>query len=426
MGSVGAIANSMMLPGRFPQPRLSSGFAIKKTAAANPYIEIPNQYQVLGNGAFAAGMFFRDALRNYIVAVPNNVTPQNSRYDYVFLPDSLNEPNAIVSGQTLQLVPQYLAHSSLFPNFAPHGTYMYAGQAGGRIGVWFDSNTKLTTQVDTTTLNDELSIAIYQWDGRKWKLYYTTPLAAITLNTDTDVFVAYDCGYYSFDFTYVSTAGSQIVITQASITNYIASELIWGHHSMPGVDDNFDDTKALRVPSFGVTMRNSTAAEFLNGQATVCMMSKGDDPLKYFNDAFPLDSLYQQVASLKDSQVLPFKNSFYTYLRPNEISDLEYIDLGAKDVQFGESFPTDSYGYFSLKPEAGWLILVVQTVAQTVSIAGTTSQFRLEYGIQFDTTNTWLATRKPEVDTEPLNAACRLLATQPLLFQGEGKDVPAL
>lgn len=420
-----SVANSLMLPGRFSQPRISSGFAIKKTAAANPFIEVPNQYQLLGNGAFTAGMFFRDALRNYIISVPNNVSPQNSRYDYVFIPSDLGLLNVILSGQTLQLKPQYLALNGSF-TFAPHGKYMYAGQFGDRVAVWFDSNTKLTIQLDTTTLADEVLVTAYAWDGRKMQEYSSVSQGAITLNTDTDVFTANDCGYYSFDITYTSTAGASITVTQASITNYVASELIFGHHPMPGVDDNFDDTKSLRVPAYGITMRNSTAAEYLNGQATACMMSKGDDPLKYFNDAFPLDAMYQQIASLKDAQTLSFKNSFYTYLRPNEITDLDYIDLGAKDVQFGEAFPTDSYAYFSLKPEAGWLIVVVQTVAQTVSVAGTSSQFRLEYGIQFDTTNTWFMTRVPDTDPDQVVSACKLLARQPLVLQGEGKDVSPL
>jgi hypothetical protein len=425
------VARSLVLPEQQPAFHISDGFAARKTAVANPFSEYAITPQPLGgNGnAYFAGFFFRDPLRAAMIVDPNP-SSANCRYDFVFTTSVTGTSEvapAVPPGQTVWIQPNYLLHNPYVSTYAPHGSILYCGENGSDVFVWIDFNVYLNIQTGSvTTANNQVTLSLWSWNGRQ-KIKYGD------YNVDCHVnqlqrFQVLDPGYYAISVSGVGSGGSDstaaVQFSNVFLDGYNACYQIWAHKPLPGFDDNYVATKEIRIQSIGVTWRNTTAFEYLNGQATIVQMSKGDDPQYYVNDGFPLNILYTTLSGLKNAQTTSFKKSLYTYIKPLCSDDFKYLRPSVTDVAFGSSFETGQVGYFSLRPAASWVALVAQVLYPSGGGVGSTAtQFRHTCGIEYETTNNWRATKEPDVDESALSDACKELATLPQIFDDEGSKI---
>ena len=419
MVSLNEVVGSFVLPSRFSALRVSTGFGAAQTAVANPYKEYPITPQNLGQNSYLAGFFFRDALRASMIVDPN-VNALDAKYDLV-TNDVLDAYFA--PGVTRAIVPAYWQRDATYSTYAPHDDFLYCGENGCCVGTWVDFGCALNINTGASTIaaNGDVSVNTYYWDGRNFHLYSNTSFTSAAPGTLLQVPIA-DPGYYKWEVVVKGSANS-FTYGAVYLNGYNNCNEIWGHHALQGLEDNYQDTQALQVQVVGVTCRNTTSNQYMNGQASVVQLSKNKDPLEFVNNGNPLSQLYSQLTGLKGSAVQTFKTSFYTYLKTLEPKDLDFLYPFSTNTAYGQSIPTGTVGYFQLRPRAGWLAVAAQFSSGTSTVAATSTQFRVEWGLQFETTNTWLATGSEEVSAAQLDQALRVVARLPQLVEGSAADL---
>jgi hypothetical protein len=422
------VAMSLAQPGKNPAFRLNDGYSAAKSAVANTYQEILNNWSPTGTNVYMAGFFFRDPLRWAMIADSNPLT-LDSEYTALWGTDNTFAP-AVPPGTEMQVQPDYWFNNAGYATneWQPHGPKLYSGQWGSDVFTWFDANVNLQFVNSAQEMPEGTAGAnIFFWTGQTKRLYVTLYFTSAGVWAANAVFnyKVLDPGYYVIelfnrDVTSAAAVNTAPLSVGINLNGYNLCNLVWRQLTLPDYDANSSSTTSIRMQSKGVTLRNTTAYEYENGRACIKQMNKGDDPLHYVNDGFPLSQLFNEVSALQDAQTVTFKKSLYFYLKPHEWSDFQYQYSTATNVPYGNAFPYNNSGYFTMKPQNDWLLVVAQVSAATNGIStATTSQLRIEDGVQFLTNNTWQATDVAVVSQRMIEEACFELQRVPQIYAGE-------
>lgn len=410
-----AIARSVVLPGKSDQVRISDGFGASKTAVAAPYIDVPHPYKTSGTNSYAALMMFRDPFRNYIYYDPNTAN-SNSKYVWMGNWDTpqYNAGFVVAPGATIRFTPDKWDIDPV-QTYQPHGERLYCGSED-RVYTWIDRGCTVTFHVASDTaavLVNTAFIIGYYWRGENGQVDIITAIPATAADGTFTITPSY-MGYYAFEAVGLDGANTT-TLDSAWITGYGSAHGVWCHRAVPGLEDNITQTKSLRQLGIATTFRNTTAQQYLNGQACVALMGKGSDPLNIMDSHVngPDSSLFQAQSAVAGSTVRSFKDSFYVYVPPLQMEDLDFFTLNPSVLDNGNSL---MIGTYPMKPLRSWIIVTLLVSAPDTGVPGTSSQFRLEESVEFCSLDTWKTLRRPEADEEDAQAACKAVARIPYVF----------
>lgn len=424
-----SIAKSIVLPGPADPVRVNEGFNATKTSAANPFIDLALPFAVTGSTSFATMMLFRDPMRNLVFWDPN-ASDSDANYVTSFGDNNWDNPTIITKGSRAPFAPTRWDVDTSVLSYKPHGDVLYCACEGDKQFFWLNAENSVTF-----TLNDVGAILVnttycnvYYWDGDNanniWKGGILIPATAASGSftlTSSDIGNTNSYGglYAAFEFYTLDTATAQVQIVSATISNFTDSG-VWCHRSLPDFDNNVSQTKSLRIVGIGGTVRNTTAQQYLNGQAYIKMMPRGTDPQDILG--FPASvSTSSSISSQQNSVVQSFKQSFYTFLPPLQVEDL---DFNITDTSATLTVTTATKSY-RLKAKRSWMLVQVIVAAPDVGVPGTNAQLRLEESIEFCSNNNWLAVRNADSSEKDVDAACRAVAKLPFVFSDPAASLPS-
>lgn len=374
------IAAAMALPGSCPNLRIKATAGESQPSAATNLHRYSTVRQPTNSGTYASMpvgtssvVLFRDPLRAVVQFVANSAA-----YSYdVLIVDQAGATSSTftpprVQGQVYDIEPLYLKASTAN---APHGTYLYCGEAAQRNYFWVDHNATvtLTRSVDTDGIADRLRV--FFWEGDEQEL---TTIAFAAAPALTAVFTNSYArgGYYRFAFESTAAAPAAKTLTMALAGNGD----VFAHLSVPNADKHLAQFTKARINAASI-MTTPTAA-LINRGGTITGGSFEGASMWYENLSTDIITSLPSV----NFDVKDYKVGMYTFLKPSDIDELSYHNYTtiANGNCMHASFPLDTDFRYTI-------IILISEVSSGTS-PGEEFLLSLNWDIEYQTSDLWLET----------------------------------
>jgi len=306
--------------------------------------------------------------------------------------------------------------TAITATWQPHGAYMYPGTTIARGGkyFWVEPNQTVKLQIQCSSAFDTgLRVAFLKYsktadfvavDGTDNNI---TPTAAT--NNGNVSWSPNTPGYYRILIADVSS-GSNVVSWSCAI---IGNKDVYGHLTVPSFSDNLSSFEKIRINSASA-MVSCRAPELTRSGSIQGRYVPSSDTQWYteYTATTTLSSMQRQF-----NESYEFAKGMYSYLRPNNPSDLSFINCVSSN-----NGVVNSACFYLDDGKAYTMMWIIGGSAGTVT-SGITTYSGLEFlltvhfAIEFQTNNAIFETHTSPIMTKQYNDALDVLQNMPIFFE---------
>lgn len=391
-----------------------------------------DDYQMQANdwGMFVFPNLFRHIVQ-YTVWNGSTAVPPTASFSYFWCFDlSTSETQEAVTGGSVVDVNAVAALGS--PGLTqPHGNVLFAGQGGGRKGIYIDGGTvgnstssQLNFQFTTFLPNTStLLITVYRWHAGNWDVeadfLFTVPNTTTNLVTVPIV----QSGYYSatVDMSGVATSYASSFIVFHTTRN----PTTWAHLPAANVANNLVNVDEYRVSGLAVLYQNQ--ASVLNQQGNLLLMQINGNVAWYDGLANgPLGGtngqLYLTLFNMRDAKSKLLAEGGYIWRKPkssvefdfkNEVQRVSlygwYANSAVTELNVSPGINTCAQACWSLDNKEDYLALA----ASSNQLSAGDGIISVGMGVEYNTENTWIPTEIPRIPKQLYELGVSLLKDEP-------------
>lgn len=405
--AVEQVQQFLISPGAVEPLRYASPFSTAATAVVRPWTAYPAGWlttsfdgdlqQLPADTYFAA--FFRDPYRAY-VAYDANSSTANDQYDFVFVDETSGGwgyEATIPAGVTMNFKPVAALWNSSGSTgqYKPHGPYYYPGRWDDQYMLWIDKGSKL--KLNITEASDSGSF-VFELHSFTTKYNPTVASVIVTPGVGGDGTATYnitESAYYSVSVTesIPSAKFSANIVNDTGISHY-------GHHFLPGFDDNVYSVQALRLSALAIMFSPRASPLNLQGEIFAAQVP-ASAPWITYTDANTIDSAQGRGRKLA-------KQGIYAWLRPTQPSDWNFVET----MKF-TSTNEIADGYFNLKGHSEYLALL----ATCTDTQGRDNRVTAWWGGEYRTKDSWRTLGVPTVSSQAFDEALEAMKFAPQFYE---------
>lgn len=407
-GSAGEIVKSMLLPEEYGAIRMKDAFTNVKTAVANPFDEIPNNWTTPDSSgvSWMAGLLFRGTLLNAMILDAN---PNSSTYTYLWSLSDGTTTISIPANSQRKFAPIYASAST---SYRPHGDTLWNQfDQNGDPYFWCDASVETGPAYKGTISITKTgawtgSATLYKYDGSQGQevavkdITSGDPLTVTFSLADPSDVPGGGPGLYRVELMNDSAVTGTFTVSYSNAGGHT----VWQQLVLPGYENNVNNVSNIRIIGAAVKWRNTTSDQYVNGRVAAVQFGKGQSVQEVISGG--PSGMFQFISGVREGVTRDFKRGFYGFLKPAEDNDLAYNRPLTANTSLVWS------GGEPAAKRSGFLAFVAQVVSGNGAPA-TNTQMRRSVAVEYQTNNLWAEVRNPSSDRRVWEQACATIAMIP-------------